>query len=57
MDSDFFAWTGLNIEGAIVIHNLKSKEQALFFDEPDEQKRLWESVAWDVSRIRECGFL
>ncbi len=56
VDSDFFAWTGLDIEGAILLHDMTTQEQILFFDEPDNQKRIWESIRWDTSILRKAGF-
>ncbi len=57
VDSDFLAWTGMDIEGAILLTHLQTREQILFFDEPSDQKRLWESIAWDTKKIRESGFV
>ncbi len=57
VDSDFLAWTGMDIEGAILLTHLQTHEQILFFDEPSDQKRLWESITWDTRKIRESGFV
>lgn len=57
VNSDFLAWTGMDIEGAILLHDHETQEQILFFDEPDNQKRLWESIRWDIASIRRSGFV
>jgi Xaa-Pro aminopeptidase len=60
VDPDFFAWMGMDIENAVVLIVLdktqKSVNQVLFFDEPTENDRLWNSIKWDSASIREFGF-
>lgn len=48
----------MDIEGAIFLRELnkESPKEILFFDEPTEKKRLWESVSWDSEKIRNAGF-
>lgn len=57
VDSDFLAWVGIDVEGAILLEDMRTGKQVLFFDEPDMQKRLWESIHWDMARIRKSGFM
>lgn len=56
VDSDFLAWTHMDIEGAILLKTLPDGEEILFFDEPTEFERLWESIRWDTTSIRASGF-
>ena len=47
----------MDIEWAVLLVDLRSDERVLFFDEPNDQKRLWESVRWDITKIRSRGFI
>ncbi len=57
VDSDFLAWTHMDIEWAMLLVDLHSDERVLFFDEPTEQKRQWESIRWNTEKIRSRGFM
>ncbi len=46
----------MDIEGAILLKALPDGEEVLFFDEPTEFQRLWESIRWDTRSIRASGF-
>ncbi len=46
----------MDIEGAILLKALPDGEEILFFDEPTEFERLWESIRWDTQKIQESGF-
>ncbi len=46
----------MDIEGAILLKTLPDGEEILFFDEPTEFERLWESIRWDTTSIRASGF-
>ena len=46
----------MDIEGAIFLKEMPHGEAILFFDEPTEFERLWESIRWDRESIRASGF-
>ena len=47
----------MNTEGALFLKTLPDGEEILFFDEPTEFERLWESIRWDTQKIQRYGFM